>query len=67
MLGEALPRHPQRDECVRVLLRDDGTVRPTGPQGSHVLSSLAAADALAIVPMGDGELAAGAEVELVEL
>ena len=45
----------------------DGAVRPTGPQGSHVLSSLAAADALAVVPMGDGELPAGAEVELIEL
>jgi molybdopterin molybdotransferase len=67
VLGESVPRHEQRDELVRVVVAGDGTVRPTGPQGSHVLSSLAAADALAIVPMGSGELAAGAEVELVEL
>jgi molybdopterin molybdotransferase len=67
VLGAAVARHPERDECVRVVVAGDGTVRPTGPQGSHVLSSLALADALAIVPMGDGELPAGAEVELEEL
>jgi molybdopterin molybdotransferase len=39
-------------------------VVPTGPQGSHVLSSLLGADALAIVPRGEGELAAGTEVLL---
>jgi molybdopterin molybdotransferase len=60
-LAVALARHPGRDECVRVRLRD-GHADPTGPQGSHILSSMAAADALAIVPMGDGELAAGTMV-----
>jgi molybdopterin molybdotransferase len=35
----------------RVSAREDGWhVRPTGPQGSHVLSSMLAADALAIIP-----------------
>jgi molybdopterin molybdotransferase len=63
-LAEAVARHPDRDECVRVRRDPDGRVRPTGPQGSHVLTSLLGADALAIVPRGEGELPAGAEVEL---
>jgi molybdopterin molybdotransferase len=62
-LGEALPRHPDRDECVRVRLRD-GTAWPTGPQGSHQLSSMLGADGLAVVPAGAGELAAGTSVEI---
>jgi molybdopterin molybdotransferase len=63
-LATALPRNPDRDELVRVRRRPDGTVEPTGPQGSHVLSSLLGADALAIVPRGDGELPQGAQVAL---
>jgi len=59
--------HPWRDECVRVRRTADGRVEPTGPQGSHMLSSLVAADALAIVPRGEGELAADTEVELEAL
>jgi molybdopterin molybdotransferase len=45
--------------------RDDGgrlSLRLAGGQGSHVLSALAAADALAIVPEEMDELPAGAEV-----
>ena len=42
---------------------DDGWhVRPTGPQGSHLLTSLLGADALALVPLGEGEVAAGEPV-----
>jgi molybdenum cofactor synthesis domain-containing protein len=37
---------------------------PSGAQGSHVLSALARADAFAVVPVGVGDLGAGAEVEL---
>ena len=39
LLGTAVERHPDRDECVRVRRDEDGRVHPTGPQGSHVLSS----------------------------
>ncbi len=39
-------------------------VRQAGHQGSHVLSALAAADALAVVPEAAGELEPGAEVEI---
>jgi len=63
-LAVALPRHPERDEMVRVHRDADGRVAPTGPQDSHVLSSLLGADALALVPRGEGELPAGTEVLL---
>jgi molybdopterin molybdotransferase len=43
---------------------DDGRAVVTGPQGSHQLSSMLGADGLAIVPRGEGELPAGAEVEI---
>ena len=62
-LAEPLPRHPDRDECVRVRVRD-GVATPTGPQGSHQLHSMLGAEGLAIVPRGEGELPAGTEVEV---
>jgi len=49
---------PMRDEGGRV------RVRLAGGQGSHVISSLAAADALAIIPEAIDSLPAGAEVAL---
>jgi len=42
-------------------------VAPTGPQGSAVLSSLVAADALIVVPQGTDPLPAGAEVDVLPL
>jgi molybdopterin molybdotransferase len=65
-LAQAVERSPQRDECVRVRLRD-GVATPTGPQGSHVLTSMLGADGLAIVTRGEGEAAAGEEVEVEPL
>jgi molybdopterin molybdotransferase len=67
VLDEAMPGNPQREQAVRVRLRaaDDGWhASPTGPQGSHVLTSMLGADALAMVPPGDGGLPAGARVEI---
>jgi len=49
---------PERDEQGRV------RVRLAGGQGSHVLSALAAADALAVIPEPLNAVAAGGEVEL---
>jgi molybdopterin molybdotransferase len=63
-LAVAVPRHPDRDECVRVGIDAAGAATPTGPQGSHVLSSLLGADGLAVVPRGEGTLAAGSEVDV---
>jgi len=50
---------------VRVEIGVEGvTATPSGGQGSNVLSALAAADAFAVVPVGVGEVAAGADVDL---
>jgi molybdopterin molybdotransferase len=65
-LTVAVPRHAARDEMVRVTL-DGDRATPTGPQGSHVMTSMLAADGLALVPMGEGDLPAGAEVDVERL
>ncbi len=49
---------PVRDERGRVV------VRLAGGQGSHMLTALAAADALAVIPEANDTLPAGSEVEL---
>jgi molybdopterin molybdotransferase len=41
--------------------------RPVGPQGSAILSGMAAADGLAVVPLGTGDLPAGTEVDVLPL
>lgn len=46
---------------------DGWTVASTGPQGSGILSSLVAGDALIVIPPDAGELEAGAAVEVVPL
>jgi len=68
---EPLPR--QRDEKVHFMrvngdFADDGRyhVRPVRAQGSHQLAATASADAMAVVPDGDG-IAAGEEVAVVLL
>jgi molybdopterin biosynthesis enzyme len=40
---------------------------PLGADLSHQLARAAVADALALVPTGDGELPAGSPVELIDL
>jgi molybdopterin molybdotransferase len=52
---------PIRDDRGRLRIRLAGGA---GGQGSHVLSALAIADALAVIPEADDSLDAGAEVEL---
>ncbi len=76
VLGEAVDKSRGRRAFIRVQAeRDDaGTavrdargrvqVHLAGGQGSHVISALAAADALAVIPEADDELPAGAEVAL---
>jgi molybdopterin molybdotransferase len=69
-LGAGVRRNRQREQAIRVRLQGDGERRvaiPNGPQGSHIVSSLVGADALALIPPGEGELAAGELVELVAL
>ena len=55
---------------VRVRLARDGarwTVRPTGAQGSHIISSIAQADGLAIIPEAVTEVRVGDEVRVMLL
>ncbi|MSX02626.1 MAG: molybdopterin molybdenumtransferase MoeA [Actinobacteria bacterium] len=66
VLGESIGRHPKRDECVRVRVVDREAFA-TGPQGSHILSSMTLADALAVIPRGEGSLDAGSPIELLAL
>jgi molybdopterin molybdotransferase len=70
LLASAVRRGREREQAVRVrLARGSGPpiAIPNGPQGSHMLNSLLGADALAMIPPGEGELPAGARVALEEL
>jgi molybdopterin molybdotransferase len=71
ILETAIPRNPGRDEAVRVKLATDPDGRlkatPTGPQGSHQLTSMLGADGLAIVTAGEGAASAGELVEIEPL
>ena len=67
LLGVDHARNPRREQALRVSLHDRPggvTAMPTGAQGSHILSSLLDADALARIPIGEGVVAAGEEVAL---
>lgn len=66
VLGEPV-RLGARAQAIRCRLSagDDGwRVAPTKAQGSHVLTSMLGAGALAFLPEGEGELAAGSRVEI---
>jgi len=69
-LASPLRRNGARDELVRARARidPDGTVlEPLSGQESHMIVRSAAADALVYVPLGEGELAAGATVSWLRL
>jgi molybdopterin molybdotransferase len=69
LLDGPIAANSDRDQAVRCRLRmaDDGWhAEPTGPQGSHVMSSMLGASALAIVPAGERDLAPGERV-VIEL
>jgi molybdopterin molybdotransferase len=66
-LGVALPRNAARDELVRARIEDGGIVQPLTGQGSHMIARAAHANALVLVPRGDGELAAGSAVSWLPL
>jgi len=67
-LNAAIPRNPQREQAIRVRLlsSENGLeAEPTkGAQGSHVLTSMLGADALALIAPGEGEAAVGERVEV---
>jgi molybdopterin molybdotransferase len=67
VLDEPIRRHPNREQAVRVHLEastDGWRARTTGPQGSHMLTSMLGASALARIAPGEGEVAAGERVEV---
>jgi len=67
VLDESYCKQPGRTHAVRcrLELRDDGWhARTTGPQGSHVLTSMLGADGLGIVPSASGGVAAGERIEV---
>jgi molybdopterin molybdotransferase len=67
LLDEPVALSPTREQAVRVRLRADADgwhATTTGPQGSHVLTSMLGASGLALIPTGEGELAAGERVEV---
>jgi molybdopterin molybdotransferase len=69
-LAEAVRRNPRREQAIRVRLESrDGQLLavPNGPQGSHVVTSLIGAEALAMIPAGAGVVPAGTEVALAFL
>jgi molybdopterin molybdotransferase len=69
-LGKPVARNPRRDQAMRVRLEHRGTTTvalPTGPQGSHIVTSLLLADALAVIPAGEGILDAGTRIDLLPL
>jgi molybdopterin molybdotransferase len=69
-LKDAVRRNPIRDQAIRVKLElngDELLAAPAGRQDSHLLTSLARADSLALIPRGEGMLGAGAIVELEPL
>jgi molybdopterin molybdotransferase len=74
-LATEVKRNPRRDQAIRVRLELGGnstgaaalTAFPNRAQGSHILTSLLGADALAMIPMGEGFLPAGSIVALEAL
>jgi molybdopterin molybdotransferase len=69
-LSTAVRRNPAREQAIRIRLEQttpDPVATPNGPQGSHILTSLLGADALALIAPGDGDVPAGTLVDLAHL
>ncbi len=66
-LGVSLQRSATRDELVRMRVDRDGVVQPLRGQESHMIARAANANALVLVPRGEGELAAGSPVSWLSL
>jgi molybdopterin molybdotransferase len=65
-LGRALRRNDVRDQLVRAQRQGD-VLEPLTGQESHMIVRAAGADALVLVPRGEGELPAGAAVTYLRL
>ena len=69
--GESMASRAELTHFSRVRLSqaDDGSIEATltGPQGSGILTSMAAADGLAVIPEGAAEIPVGASVTVILL
>jgi molybdopterin molybdotransferase len=59
---ERTPGRVHAVRCRLALHADGWHASPTGPQGSHVLTSMLGADALALIPAGSGTVTTGESV-----
>ena len=69
-IGVTVSRNPGRDDLLRArtTVTEDGvSLEPVGGQESHMIVRAAEADALVLVPRGEGELAAGSVVRYLAL
>jgi molybdopterin molybdotransferase len=69
-LGGPAKRLAARDALLRACIRIDGDavlLDPLTGQQSHMIAQAATADALVLVPQGEGELAAGSPVSYLQL
>jgi molybdopterin molybdotransferase len=69
-LGATVERNPERDDLIRVRLtvpERTPVLFPLAGQQSHQITVTAQADALALIPMGAGELPAGSDVAYLPL
>jgi molybdopterin molybdotransferase len=69
-LASSVRRNAARDELVRARAERDGgetVVEPVSGQESHMIARAAGADALVLVPAGEGEVAAGEIVRYLRL
>jgi molybdopterin molybdotransferase len=69
-LTTSVRRNPSRDDLARARTRrgrDGVELEPVSGQESHMIARAAGADALVLVPAGEGELAAGAVVRFLQL
>jgi molybdopterin molybdotransferase len=67
-LGREVRQNRGREQAIRVRLEEgeDGPVAiPNGGQASHMITSLVGADALALIPAGQGVMEAGSAVSLL--
>jgi len=70
VLGSQLTRNSVRDELVRARVQpgsDGPVVEPLAGRESHMIARAAGADALILIPRGNGDLGAGQAVEYLRL
>jgi molybdopterin molybdotransferase len=66
VLARSVAQNAHRDELARARTVDAG-LEPVGGQESHMIVRAAAADALVLIPRGDGKLDAGTQVRWLPL